>query len=190
MEEFAVPVLFELFGSDGAVGAGFGDGLFGGPEESVEEEAALVGFGEVAVEVAAGEAEATSAVGAIVGPGDGFLATCVGFGVVGLAAGVGHEAGQDGCDTGFGEVEVVEPAIFGESEGGEALGGFVDGDGGEVDVPVTAAANVGLEDSAEPLFEARGEIGWAVDALMEDDEACASVGEGLDVGEALWGEEG
>ena len=190
LEEFAIPVLFELFGSDGAVGAGFGDGLFGGPEESVEEEAALVGFGEVAVEVAAGEAEATTAVGAIVGPGDGFLASRVGFGVDCLAAGVGHEAGQDGCDTGVGEVEVVEPAIFGESEGGEALGGFVDGDGGEVDVPVAAAANVGLEDSAEPLFEARGEIGWAVDALMEDDEACASVGEGLDVGEALWGEEG
>ena len=93
MEEFAVPVLFEFFGGDGAVGAGFGDGLFGGPEESVEEEATLVGFGEVAVEVAAGEAEATTTVEAGVGPSDGFLASDIGFGVDGLSAGVGHEAG-------------------------------------------------------------------------------------------------
>lgn len=142
MEEFAVPVLFEFFGGDGAVGAGFGDGLFGGPEEGVEEEEALVGFGEVAVEVAAGEAEAATAVGAIEGPGNGFLASCVGFGVGGLPTGLGHEAGEDGGDAGFGEMEVVEPAVFGECERGEALGDLVGGDGWKVDVPVAAAANV------------------------------------------------
>lgn len=151
------------------MGAGFGDGLFGGPEEGVEEEAALVGFGEVAVEVAAGEAEATTSVGTGVGPSDGFLASGIGFGVVGLSAGVGHEAGKDGGDAGFGEVKVVKPAVFGEGEGGEALGGFVGGDGSEVGIPVAAAADVGLEDGAEPLFELGGEIGWAVDALVEDD---------------------
>ncbi len=190
MEEFAVPVLFEFFGGDGAVGAGFGDGLFGGPEEGVEEEAALVGFGEVAVEVAASEAETATAVGAGVGPSDGFLASGIGFGVGGFATGVGHETGEDGGNAGFGEVEVVKPAVFGEGEGCDSLGGFVGGDGSEVDIPVAAAADVGLEDGTEPLFELGGEIGWAVDALMENDEASASVGEGLDAGEALWGEEG
>jgi hypothetical protein len=142
LEEFAVPVLFEFFGGDGAGGAGFRDGLFGGPEEGVEEEAALVGFGEVAVEVAAGEAEASTAVGAVEGPGNGFLASCIGFGVGGLPTGVGHGACEDGGDTGFGEVEVVEPTVFRQCEGGEALGGFVGGDGGEVDVPVATAADV------------------------------------------------
>lgn len=160
--------MFEFFGGDGAVGAGFGDGLFGGPEEGVEEEAALVGFGEVAVEVAASEAETATAVGAGVGPSDGFLASGIGFGVGGFATGVGHEAGEDGGDAGFGEVEVVKPAVFGEGEGGEALGGFVGGDGSEVDIPVAAAADVGLEHGAEPLFELGSEIGWAVDALVED----------------------
>ena len=66
-------------------------------------------------------------------------------------------------------MEVVKPAVFWEGEWGEALGGFVGGDGSEVDVPVAAAADVGLEDGSEPLFEVEGEIRRAIDALVEYD---------------------
>lgn len=40
------------------------------------------------------------------------------------------------------------------------------------------------------MFETGGQIGRAVDALMEDDEASAGIGEGLDAGDALRSEEG
>src|SRR5205823_14877288 len=80
---FVVEVLHQVAGVQIDLCAAFGDVLFGGPEQGVDNQAAEIFIAPVFVIVRAGETEAAAAVGAIVGPGHvfGFAFVFLHFGI-------------------------------------------------------------------------------------------------------------
>src|SRR5258708_4293495 len=67
---FGVEVLFQLLLGDGALHARGRDFALGRPEDGVQDERAEVVVAPVLVGVAAGEAEASAAIGPLDGPGE------------------------------------------------------------------------------------------------------------------------
>ena len=142
------------------------------------------------MEIAAGEAEAAAAIRTLEGPDNGFSPASMGFGMLGLAAAIGHLSREEGRDAFFGKVEIIEPAVLQQLEGFHAAGDGVRADGVEFHVPVAAAADVRLEGGTEPLFKGSREIRRAVHRLMQHDETCSGICQRLHLRPTLRREEG
>ena len=100
----------EVFGEiDRRIGGGSAGrhGELGGPKKGVHEHAAPIRHGPARMEIAAGEAEASTAVGAFEGPGDGFGPAGLRLGRLRLAGGIGQLGREEGGDAVFGTMEVV-----------------------------------------------------------------------------------